>query len=172
MTRRFPSPGRLVCMTATLGLAAGAVAACTTYSNIVDHRGSGETRCYVAAFDHLWPAVETGVRELGLVLERANRENGILVARTYQREDIPPEEMALQSNAGERVAVFLERDSIDGEGRDIWAIEVLSRPIFSLDVTPRDWTRSVFLALENRLSEDVFDPNEDVAACSRVRGGR
>jgi hypothetical protein len=147
-----------------------ALVGCVTSGNIADHRGSGETRCYIAPYDALWPAVETGVRELGLVLERANRENGILVARTYEPEVVAPEEMALQSNAGERVGVFFERDSLDGEGRDVWAIEVLSRPIFNLDPSARDWTRAVFLAIEARIPTEYFQPSEDRAACSRVRG--
>lgn len=147
-----------------------ASAACVTSSNIVDRRGTGETRCYVAPFDALWPAVEDGVRELGLVLERSNRENGILVARTYQPEDVPPEDMALESSAGERVGVFLDRDSLDDQNRDIWAIEVISRPIFNLDVTARDWTRAVFLAIEARIPDEYMGPGEDRAACSRVRG--
>jgi len=113
--------------------------------------------------------VETGVQALGLVLERANRENGILIARTYEPEEKDPEKMALEANAGERVAVFLERDSVDRNGADIWAVEVVSRPIFRLDPTPFDWTNTVFLTVEELLPDSAFAPNEDVAACNRVR---
>jgi hypothetical protein len=145
------------------------VMGCAT-GNIAERRGDGESRCYVAPYDVLWPAAEDGVRGVGLVLERANRENGIIVARTYKPEVEDPADMALESSAGERVAVFLERDSVDGEGRDVWAIEVVSRPIFALDVTARDWTRRVFLAIEAGIPTEFFAPGEDVAACSRVRG--
>ncbi len=148
-----------------------ALSACVSSGSIADARGNGETRCYIAPYDVLWPAAETSVRGLGLVLERANRENGIIVARTYQPEEQDPSEMALGSNAGERVAVFLERDSLDGQGRAVWALEVVSRPVFALDVSARDWTRAVFLAIESRLPEEFFEPADDVAACSRVRGG-
>ncbi|MFV1989056.1 MAG: hypothetical protein ACC682_17425 [Gemmatimonadota bacterium] len=146
------------------------VASCASAGNIADSRGDGETRCYIAPYDILWPAAESGVRSLGLVLERANRENGIIVARTYKDEAQEPAEMVLGSHAGERVAVFLERDSLDGQGRAVWALEVVSRPIFALDVSARDWTRAVFLAIESRLPEDLYEPADDLAACSRVRG--
>lgn len=145
-----------------------ALAGCAS-ANIADQRGNGETRCYLAPYDVLWPAAENGVRGVGLVLERANRENGIIVARTYQPEVQDPADMALQSNAGERVAVFLERDSVDGEGRDIWALEVVSRPIFALDVSARDWTRATFLAIESGIPDEYFAPGDDLAACSRVQ---
>lgn len=143
-------------------------AACAS-ANISEMRGEGETRCYLAPYDVLWPAAEAGVRRNGMVLEQANRENGIIVGRSYEPEVEDPADMALESNAGERVAVFLERDSVDAEGRDIWALEVVSRPIFALDVTARDWTRPVFLAIEAGIPAEYAVPSEDVAACSRVR---
>jgi len=151
-------------------LAALILTTCVSAHNIADDRGRGETRCYRATYDDVWPAVEKGVKSVGLVLERANRENGILVARTYEEKEKDPEDMALQANAGERVAVFLERDSVDKSGADIWAVEVVSRPIFQLDPTPFDWTRTVFLAVEQLLPDSATAPSEDVAACNRVRG--
>lgn len=147
-----------------------ALTGCISARNIAEQRGRGETRCYLVSYEDLWPAVEMGVRSVGLVLERANRENGILIARTYQPETRDPEKMALEANAGERVAVFLERDSVDREGADIWAVEVVSRSIFALDPSAFDWTRTVFLAIESLLPDETVAPNEDLAACTRVRG--
>jgi len=155
---------------AVVGSAAALAAACMSAHDIGNAKGEGETRCYVAPYDVLWPAAEGALRSLGLVVERANRDEGVLVARTYRPEEKAPEEMALETRQGERVAVFLELDSRDAESRPIWTIEVVSRPIFALDPSARDWTRPVFLALEGSLPDSATSPSEDLAACARVNG--
>lgn len=154
----------------TLAVLALFATACMSAHDIGDTRGEGVTRCYVAPYDVLWPAAEGALRSLGLVVERANRDTGVLVARTYRPEAEDPEEMALESRQGERVAVFLELDSRDAENREIWTVEVVSRPIFALDVSARDWTRPVFLGLEADLPDSATSPDEDLAACTRVNG--
>ena len=149
--------------------AALAATGCLTASNIEDHRGDGETRCYVAPYDVLWPAAEEGLRRVGLELERANRDAGVLVGRSYRPEVEDPAEMALEADQGERVAVFIEEDSVDTRGRSIWALEVVSRAIFALDPSARDWTEMVFLAIEERIPDEYFAPDEDVGACTRAQ---
>lgn len=148
---------------AALAIAAS-VAACVTARGIVEERGTGEARCYRAPYDTIWGSAQEALTTLGLVLERANREEGVFVARTYRPEVRDPEEMALEADQGERVALFVDRD-----GPDVWVVEVISRPIFELDVTARNWTRDVFLALERVLPESAMDPHEDLAACVRIR---
>ena len=160
-TAALRSTGPALC---ALGLVASG---CVTTRGILEERGTGVTRCYAIEYQELWSAAQDALQMHGLVLERANRENGFLAARTYEPEVEPPEEMALESDAGERVAVFIERDS-----PGVWAVEVVSRPIFGLDVTARNWTRPVFVSLEDLLPETAMDPDDDLAACVRVRTGR
>ena len=156
---------RSVALAAAVALAAG----CASARDIGQAQGEGTTRCYVAEYEVLWLAAEEALRSLGLVLERANRDNGVLVARTYRPEVEDPEEMALESDQGERVAIFLDLDSRAADGRPIWTAEVVSRAIFSLDPTPRDWTDAVFLRFESVLPTEATSPDEDLAACTRVR---
>ncbi len=142
---------------------AGSLAACVTTSGILQERGTGEVRCYRVSFDTLWPVTQQAVRHVGLVLESTNRDNGFVIARNYEPEVRDPEEMAVDADAGERVGVFFE-----DAGPDVWAVEVVSRRIFALDVTARDWTRPVFQAIEDRLPETARDPHPDLAACVRT----
>lgn len=146
-------------------LAALATGACLPNVNLLNARGSGTARCYRMPMESLWPIVEESVRWAGLVIEQANQENGIILAGSYQPEVEDPEDMALDADQGEGVAVFVEP-----EGDDVWAIEVVSRPRFRLDPTPRDWTEPVFLALEARLPPEASAPHDELAACTRVRG--
>lgn len=137
-----------------------AIASCVTASGILAERGTGTTRCFRVSYDTLWPAAEAAVRWVGLVVERANRENGFLVGRSYRPPDRPPEEMAVEADQGERVAVIL-----DGVGPDVWAVEVISEPIFRLDPTPRDWTEPVLEALRGRLPASARAPHPDLSRC-------
>lgn len=136
------------------------VTGCVTTSGILAERGTGTTRCYRASYDTLWPAAQAAVRRVGLVLERANRENGFLVGRSYRPPERPPEEMAVEADQGERVAVVLEV-----VGPDVWTVEVISRPIFRLDPTPRDWTEPVFEALGQGLPDSARAPHPELARC-------
>lgn len=137
-----------------------AIASCVTASGILAERGTGTTRCFRVSYDTLWPAAEAAVRWVGLVVERANRENGFLVGRSYRPPDRPPEEMAVEADQGERVAVVLEV-----VGPDVWTVEVISRPIFRLDPTPRDWTEPVFEALGQGLPDSARAPHPELARC-------
>ncbi len=141
-----------------------ALAACVTTGGMLQERGTGEVRCYRVSFDTLWPATQEAVRWVGLVLESTNRENGFVIARNYEPEVRDPEEMAVDADAGERVGVFLE-----DAGVDVWAVEVVSRRIFALDVTARDWTRTVYQAIEDRLPDTARAPHPDLTACVRTR---
>lgn len=154
---RRAGPGLPVPPAATIALA---LAGCVSASGILAERGTGTTRCYRVSYDTLWPAAEAAVRWVGLVVERANRENGFLVGRTYRPPDRPPEEMAVEADQGERVAVVLE-----GAGPDVWAVEVISKPIFRLDPTPRDWTEPVFETLHRRLPDSARAPHPDLSRC-------
>lgn len=142
-----------------LGLAAGA---CVTGVRMLDTRGTGIVRCYFAPEDTLWAAVESGVRESGLVLERLDPENGIVLARSYRPEEVDPEEMALEADQGERVAIF-----VDPEGISVWAVEIVNRAAFALDPTPRDWTEALFFTIEARLPDGGRADNDELAACVR-----
>lgn len=164
MRRPAAGSGRSAARTGLPALGMGLLAACVTARGILEERGRGETRCYRAPYDAVWSAAQEGLTTLGLVLERANREEGVFVARTYEPEVEDPEEMALEADAGERVALFVIRDQTN-----VWAVEVVSRPIFQLDLTARNWTPSVFLQLESALPDSAMDPHDDLAACVRVR---
>ena len=143
--------------------AAPLLTACVTTSALLDARGTGTARCYRMPYDSLWPVVDRSIRWAGLVIENANRDGGFFLARNYEPEVEAPEDMALDADQGERVAVFLDR-----EGSNVWAVEVVSRPAFALDVTPRDWTVPIFTSLEDRLPEAATEPGDDLAACTRA----
>ncbi|MGH7542137.1 MAG: hypothetical protein ACRELC_14175 [Gemmatimonadota bacterium] len=143
---------------------AAALAGCVSAAGILAERGTGELRCYRVSYDTLWPAAAAALRWTGLVLERADRENGFFVAHSYEPPARSPEEMAVQSDQGERVAVILGTAA-----PEVWTVEVLSRPIFELDLTAKDWTEEVFLALEDRLPTTARDPHPDLARCVRER---
>ncbi len=144
---------------------AGLVAAgCLATGSVLEYRGTGLARCYRLEYEALWERVVEAVRYAGLVIERENVGNGFVLAHSYEPEVETPEEMALDADQGEVVGVFVER-----EGPDVWAVEVVSRARFQFDPSPRDWTGPVFLALENRLPAEASAPNEDLAACARVR---
>ncbi|WP_419947973.1 hypothetical protein [Candidatus Palauibacter sp.] len=145
-------------------LAALLAGACLATGGLLESRGTGTTRCYRLEYEALWERVVEAVRYAGLVIERANVENGFVLAHSYRPDIEDPEEMALEADQGEVVGVFVE-----DEGPDVWAVEVVSRARFAFDPSPRDWTGPVFLALENRLPAEASAPHEDLAACSRVR---
>ncbi|MCG8467052.1 MAG: hypothetical protein MJB57_02450 [Gemmatimonadetes bacterium] len=142
-----------------------AVVGCISSVNLLDTRGSGTARCYRIDYETLWPIVEESVRWVGLMIESAHEENGFILARSYEPEVEDPEDMALDADQGENVAVFVEP-----EGEDVYAVEVVSRSRFPLDPTPRDWTDALFLAFEDRLPAAASAPSDDLAACARVRG--
>lgn len=147
--------------------AATVAAGCLSNATLLESRGTGVARCYRVPYELLWPSIEEAVGLVGLVVERSNRDNGFLLAHSYEPEVEDPQEMALDADQGEGVAIFAE-----DEGPGVWAVEVVSRPRFALDPTPRDWTDAIFLALEDLLPDAAFAPDEDLAACTRVRGGR
>jgi hypothetical protein len=147
--------------TAVLALGV-ALAGCVTGVRMFDTRGTGIVRCYHASEDELWAALERGVVETGLVLERLDRDNGIVLAHSYRPDEVDPEEMALDADQGERIAVF-----VAAEGIDVWGVEIVNRAIFALDVTPRDWTAALFFTIEKRLPNGGKADNDELAACTR-----
>lgn len=160
--RRIPSLVRALAIGGPT--AAVLLAGCVTTGRLLDARGTGTARCYRLPLEELWPLVEESVRWAGLVIENANVDAGFFLARSYEPEVQDPEDMALDADQGERVAIFVEP-----EGTSVWAVEVVSRPAFALDVTPRDWTAPLFEALEARLPESATAPDDELAACTRVR---
>ena len=145
-------------------LAAVFAGGCLATGGVLQQRGTGLARCYRLEYDALWNGVVEAVRYAGLVIERQNVENGFVLAHSYRPDVEDPEEMALDADQGEVIGVFVE-----DEGPNVWAVEVVSRPRFAFDPSPRDWTGPVFLALEDRLPAEASAPHEDLAACSRVR---
>ena len=141
--------------------------ACLTSANALASRGTGVARCYRIHYDTLWSAVDEAVRWVGLVIDNANHENGFLLARTYEPQVEDPEKMGLGSDQGEAVAVFIE---LEGDG--VWAVEVVSKPRFALDLTARDWTQIVLRGVEERLPRSASAPNDELAACTRIRNLR
>ncbi len=141
------------------------LAGCLSAGSLFNYRGAGVSRCYKVSYEILWPTVEESVRWAGLVIENASEENGFIIARSYQPEVEDPADMALDADQGEAVAVFFEPD-----GATVWAVEVVSRPRFSLDPSPRDWTRPVFAAIEDRLPPEARAPDDELATCTRARG--
>jgi hypothetical protein len=111
------------------------LAGCVTGQRVLQDRGKGEVRCYRASFERVWGAAERGVRWTGLEIEVADTAQGHVLARSYEPEVQDPERMAVDADAGERVGVF-----IDSAGADLWAVEVVSRRVFALDISARDWT--------------------------------
>lgn len=160
--RSAPSPTRWW----TLASIAIAVAGCVTGQRVLQDRGEGEVRCYRGSFEQVWGASDRGVRWVGLVVEVADTAQGHLLARSYEPEVLDPEQMAVDADAGERVGVFL-----DSAGVNLWAVEVVSRRIFVLDVSARDWTPDVFAAIEAQLPESAKEDSPEVAECRRRRSG-
>lgn len=146
---------------------ATALAGCVTTQRILQDRGSGEVRCYRGSFERVWGAAERGVRWVGLVIEVADTAQGHLLARNYEPEVQDPERMAVDADAGERVGVFL-----DSAGVDLWAVEVLSRRVFALDISARDWTPDVFQAIEAQLPDSANADTPEVTECELQRSGR
>ena len=138
--------------------------ACLTSRSALASRGTGMARCYRAHYDTLWSMLDEALPWVGLVVDDTNYENGFLLARSYELKIEAPEEMGLGSDQGEAVAVFVEP-----EGNGVWAVEVVSKPRFSLDLTARDWTKIVFHTLEDRLPQSASTPGDDLSACTRIR---
>jgi hypothetical protein len=151
--------------TALTGLAT-VLAGCVTTQRILRDRGQGEVRCYLGSFERVWEATEEAVRWTGLVIEVADTAQGHLLARNYEPTIQDPEHMAVDADAGERVGVFL-----DSAGVGLWAVEVLSRRVFALDVSARDWTPHVFQAIEARLPDSAKTDTPEVAECELQRSG-
>ena len=139
--------------------------ACMATGSMLQFRGTGTSRCYAIEYETLWEAVVGAVRFSGLVVENANQDAGTVLAQSYRLETRDPEDMALEANQGEAVAVFIE-----AEGTDVWGVEIVSRRRFALDPSPRDWTNPVFLALEDLLPASASAENDELAACTRARG--
>jgi hypothetical protein len=148
---------------ALAGLAIG-LAGCVTTQRVLRERGEGEVRCYRGSFEEVWAAAERGVRWVGLVIEVADTAQGQLMARSYEPEVQDPEQMAVDADAGERVGVFL-----DNAGAGLWAVEVVSRRIFALDISARDWTPDVFLALEAQLPDSAKEETPEITECEAGR---
>ena len=160
--RRLALTGLVTALT----VLATALTGCVTSQRILRDRGEGEVRCYLGSFEQVWEAAEEGVRWTGLVTEVADTAQGHLLARNYEPEIQDPERMAVDADAGERVGVF-----IDSAGAGMWAVEVLSRRVFALDVSARDWTPSVFQAIEARLPESAKADTSEIAECELQRSG-
>lgn len=146
-----------------IGLAIS-LAGCVTTQRVLRERGEGQVRCYRGSFEEVWTAAERGVRWVGLVTEVADTTQGQLIARSYEPEVQDPERMAVDADAGERVGVFLER-----AGSGVWAVEVVSRRIFTLDISARDWTPEVFSAIEAQLPDSARADTPEIARCEAQR---
>ena len=130
------------------------VTACVSTERLRQSRGSGELRCYRGEFELIWGAVEASIVRNGLQTLVADTLDRYLIARSAPEprpED--PKDMALESSAGQRVAVF-----VDSAGPSMWSVEVVSRRFFALDVAPRDWTDDVFEVLEATLPDSAARP--------------
>ena len=130
------------------------VTACVSTERLRQSRGSGELRCYRGEFELIWGAVEASIVRNGLQTLVADTLDRYLIARSAPEprpED--PKDMALESSAGQRVAVF-----VDSAGPSMWSVEVVSRRYFALDMAPRDWTDDVFEVLEATLPDSAARP--------------
>jgi hypothetical protein len=156
----FPAPWQ-----ALIGIAI-ALAGCVTGQRVLQDRGVGEVRCYRGSFEQVWGAAERGVRWVGLVIEVADTAQSHILARNYEPDVLDPERMAVDADAGERVGVFL-----DSAGPDLWAVEVVSRRVFALDISARDWTPDVFAAIETQLPDSANEDSPEVSECQRRRSG-
>jgi len=139
---------------AALLLASGLLACASTTSLFEDRGpgGAGVIRHYRVPFESVWEAVQASVRFNGFEVVEASRVNGYVLARTpgtNQGPGVREDEMAVTADAGERVAIF-----VDSIAPDVSSVEVVSKRRFALDVTPRNWTRDVFQAIEWELPDD------------------
>ena len=154
----------------TVALATGAIAlaACVTTGRLLESRGEGESRCFAADFDALWQAIERALPYTGLEVQESDPEQRWVIARNYQSPSSQdPQEMGMGVDQGERVAVF-----VDSAGVGVWAVEVVSRRYFALDVLPRDWTEDVFEALADKLPESAVVGEAERGPCAaRGAGG-
>lgn len=127
---------------------------CVTTERLLESRGSGEVRCYQGELELIWWVVERAIVRNGLRIVEADSVERVVVARTADpgREE-DPQQMALDSDAGERIGIF-----IDSAAPDIWAVEVVSRRYFALDPTAKDWTQDLFRTVEGMLPDSAARP--------------
>jgi hypothetical protein len=129
-------------------------AGCLTTERLVRARDEGQIRCYQTEFGVVWEAIGRSVALNGLQLEMAVRSERFFLARSGpEPEPRDVEDMAVDANAGERVAVF-----VDSAGPGMWAVQVVSRANFVLDPTQKNWTSDVFEAIERALPDSARRP--------------
>lgn len=146
MTR--PRLARLVLPCLAAALLGGA---CASAGGLAGARGEGVTRYYATDFATLWKAIRASMSFNRLRVQEADRrERHVYAVRSGQRRGPGAREgeLAVSSDFGERVAVF-----VDSVAPGTWAVEVITRRRFALDVTYEDWTRDVFQALEWYLAD-------------------
>ncbi len=133
---------------------AGIVSGCLTTERLMRARDEAEVRCYRTSFDVVWAAIGRSFNLNGLELEEAEPRQRYLVARSGpEPEPRAVEDMAVDANAGERIAVF-----IDSVAPGVWAVQVVSRPNFALDPGQKNWTSDVFGAIERVLADSARRP--------------
>lgn len=137
---------------------------CLTTERLLQSRGTGEVRCFGVGMETLWPALVRALPRTGLEIVEADSSERILIARTWPGPKTV-DDQGLGADQGERVAVF-----VDSAGPDVWAVEVVSRRYFTLDVTPKDWTDDVLLTITELLPEGSLVWDYDYPACRRSSG--
>ena len=153
MRMRTHRLGTLSLSTGCLMLA-GSVTGCLTTERLMQTRDEGEIRCYRTTFDVVWDAIGRSFDLNGLQLEKAERRERYFVAHSGpEPEPRDVEDMAVDANAGERVAVF-----VDSAAPGVWAVQVVSRANFALDPGRKNWTSDLFEALERVLPDSARRP--------------
>jgi len=125
-------------------LAIAVLAGCATTHGLKTSRGSGEIRHYRADWSTIWDAAISSIGTNGLEIEEINEDQGYILAGKG---------LGLWSY-GERVGIFinLERETENGA---VYAVEVISKRNWALNITAKDWKRSVFQVFESKLPHEA-----------------
>jgi uncharacterized lipoprotein len=116
---------------------------CSTISDTLAARGSGETRMYNASFDQVWNAVPEALRELGLKEEGFHKGSGYVVARKQAvlGAKIPVEGLA------DNLAIFIDK----GDSANRTRVEVVAKSTVPLVPLSKKWETRVLDKLSEKL---------------------
>lgn len=134
----------------TVLVSAFLLAACATTQGLKTSRGQGEIRHYRTDFQTLWDASLWAFGANGLEIEELNEDQGYILAKKGGG----------LFSYGERVAIFIERDSRLQAGDDteaeVFKVEVISKKKGKLNIGAKDWKKPVYEMLESRLPDSAM----------------
>lgn len=114
----------------------GALAACSTLSDVASSRGTGVIVSYAAPFDQVWAALPELLKELGMRVTKENMAEGVMLA-----------EEGSGFGTGVHTVIFVERIGTRGNCR----VEVVSKGTFGVNLSGiTDGAKSVHDRLAQR----------------------